>query len=87
MDSRLGVSCGRFGTYLDFIIIVKILFFVVTVLGFHIRQDEGEMSVAVSITVNGSLNGCRSKQVKFPISADKEVYVLSLRYQVMQELV
>lgn len=34
LDSRLWVSFGRFGTHLDFIIIVKVLLFVVTVLCF-----------------------------------------------------
>ncbi len=45
------------------------------------------MRVSVPIAVNGSLNGCRCKQVKIPISADKKVYVLPLRYQIMKEFV
>ena len=37
LNSRLGVSFGRFSTYLDFIIIVKVLLFVVTILRFQVR--------------------------------------------------
>ena len=39
-DSGLGVRFGRFGTHLDFIIIVKVLLFVVTVLCFHVWLDK-----------------------------------------------
>ena len=39
-DYRLGVSFGRFSIHLNFIVILKLLLFVVTVLHFHVRQDE-----------------------------------------------
>ena len=87
LDSRLWVSFGRFGTHLDFIVIVKVLLFVVTVLRFHVRQDERKMSIAVTVTADSSLNGSRSKQVKFSVPSDQKVNILLLRYQVMQELV
>lgn len=87
MDSRLGVSFGRFGTYLDFIVIVKVLLFVVTVLRFHVWQDERKMGIAVTVTADSSLNGSRSKQVEIAVPSDQEVNILFLRYQVMQELV
>ena len=85
LDSRLWVSFGRFGTHLDFIIIVKVLLFVVTVLCFHIRQDKCEVGIAVPITSDSSLNGSRSKQVKFSVPSNQEVNILLLRYQIMQE--
>ena len=37
LDSGLWVSYRRFSTHLDFIIIIKVLLFVVTVLCFHVR--------------------------------------------------
>jgi hypothetical protein len=87
LDSGLWVSFGRFGTHLDFIIIVKVLLFVVTILRFHVRQDERKMGIAVTVTADSSLNGSRSKQVKFSVPSDQEVNILLLRYQVVQELV
>ena len=63
LDSGLGVSFGRFGTHLDFIVIVKVLLFVVTVLGFHIRQDKCEVGIAVPMTSDSSLNGSRYNQI------------------------
>ena len=48
LDSGLWVSFGRFGTHLNFIIIVKVLLFVVTVLCFHVWQDERKMGIATS---------------------------------------
>ncbi len=51
LDSGLWVCFRRFCTHLDFIIIVKVLLFVVTVLGFHVWQDEREMGIATSVPV------------------------------------
>ena len=48
LDSGLWVCFGRSGTHLNFIIIVKLLLFVVTVLCFHVWQDEREMGIATS---------------------------------------
>ena len=79
LDSGLGVRFGRFGIYLDFIIIVKVLLFVVTLLRFHVWQDERKMSIAVTVTADSSLNGSRSKQVKFSVPSDQEVNILPLR--------
>ena len=45
------------------------------------------MGIAVTVTADSSLNGSRSKQVKFSVPSDQEVNILLLRYQVMQELV
>ena len=45
------------------------------------------MGIAVTVTADSSLNGSRSKQVKFSVPSDQEVNILFLRYQVMQELV
>lgn len=87
LDSGLRVCFGRFGTHLNFIIIVKVLFFVGTVLRFHIWQDKCKMGIAVIVTVDSSLNGSRSKQIKISVPSDQEVNILFLRYQVMQELV
>ena len=87
LDSGLWVCFGRFSTHLDFIVIVKILLFVVTVLRFHVREDKCKMGIAVTVTADSSLNGSRSKQVKFSVPSDQEVNILLLRYQVMQELV
>lgn len=87
LDSRLGVSFGRFSTHLDFIVIVKVLLFVVTVLRFHVRQDKCEVGIAVSMTSDSSFYGSRSKQIKIAVTSDQEVNILFLRYQVMQELV
>ena len=87
LDSGLWVCFGRFSTHLDFIIIVKVLLFVVTILGFQVRQDKRKMGIAVIITADSSLNGSRSKQVKIAVPSDQKVNILFLRYQVMQELV
>ncbi|WP_367112669.1 hypothetical protein [uncultured Ruminococcus sp.] len=81
------MSFGRFGTYLNFIIIGKVLLFVVTVLCFHVWQDKCEVGIAVSMTSDSSFYGSRSKQVKISVPSDQEVNILFLRYQVMQELV
>ena len=87
LDSRLWVSFGRFSTHLDFIVIVKVLLFVVTVLRFHVWQDERKMGIAISIFIDSSLDCCGGKQVKFSVTSDQKVNILLLRYQVMQELV
>lgn len=52
-----------------------------------IPEDERKMGIAVTITANCSLNGSRSKQIKISVPSDREVNILFLRYQVMQELV
>ena len=87
LDSRLRVCFGRFSTHLDFIIIVKVLLFIGTVLRFHIWQDKCKMGIAVIVTADSSFNGSRSKQIKISVPSDQEVNILFLRYQVMQELV
>ena len=51
LDSGLWVCFGRFCTHLDFIIIVKVLLFVVTVICFYVWQDEREMGIATSVPV------------------------------------
>ena len=51
LDSSLWVSYGGFIADLNLIIIVKVLLFVVTVLGFHVWQDEREMGIATSVPV------------------------------------
>jgi hypothetical protein len=51
LDSGFWVCFGRSSTHLDFIIIVKVLLFVVTVLCFHVWQDEREMGIATSVPV------------------------------------
>ncbi|MBR6982468.1 MAG: hypothetical protein IKH75_02855 [Ruminococcus sp.] len=48
MDSGLWVCFGRFSAHLNFIIIIKILLFVVTVLRFHVWQYERKMGIATS---------------------------------------
>ena len=70
LDSRLWVSFGRFSTYLNFIIIGKVLLFVVTVLRFHVWQDERKMGIAVTVSADSSLNGSRCKQVKISVPSD-----------------
>ena len=45
------------------------------------------MGIAVIVTVDSSLNGSRSKQIKISVPSDQEVNILFLRYQVIQELV
>lgn len=87
LDSGLLVSFGRFSTHLDFIIIVKVLLFVVTILCFHVWQDERKMGIAVTVTADSSFDGSRSKQVEISVPSDQEVNILLLRYQIMQELV
>lgn len=87
LDSGLWVCFGRFCTHIDFIIIVKVLLFVVTVLRFHVWQDECKMGIAVTVTVDSSLDGSRSKQIKISVPSDQEVNILFLCYQIMQELV
>ena len=47
LDSSLWVSYGRFIANIYLIIIVKVLLFVVTVLGFQVRQDKRKMGIAV----------------------------------------
>ena len=87
MDSSLWVSYGRFIANIYLIIIVKVFLFVVTILGFQVRQDKREMCIAVSIFIDCSLDCCGSKNVKISVPSDQEVNILFLRYQVMQELV
>lgn len=87
LDSGLWVCFGRFCTHIDFIIIVKVLLFAVTVLRFHVWQDECKMGIAITVTVDSSLDGSRSKQIKISVPSDQEVNILFLCYQIMQELV
>ena len=87
LDSGLWVSFGRFSAHLNFIIIVKVLLFVVTVLRFRVWQDERKMSIAVTVTADSSLNGSRSKQVEIAVPSDQEFDIFFLHYKVMQELV
>ena len=87
LDSGLWVSFGRFSAHLNFIIIIKVLLFVVTILCFHVWQDERKMGIAVTVTADSSFDGSRSKQVEISVPSDQEVNILLLRYQIMQELV
>ena len=51
LDSSLWVSYGGFIADLNLIIIVKVLLFVVTVLGFHVWQDERKIGIATSVPI------------------------------------
>lgn len=74
LDSGLWVCFGRFGTHFNFIIIVKVLLFVVTVFGIHIRQYKCEVGIAVTVTADSSLNGSRSKSNSPSRSIRKSTY-------------
>ena len=45
------------------------------------------MSIAVPVSADSSLDGSRSKQVKFSIPANKKVNIFPLRNNIVQELV
>lgn len=45
------------------------------------------MGIAVTVTVDSSLDGSRSKQIKISVPSAQEVNILFLCYQIMQELV
>ena len=77
-DSRLWVCYGRFCTHLNIIIIVKILLFVVTVLRFHVRQDESKMGISATVTADSSLDCCGGKQIKIFVPSDPEVNMKDL---------
>ena len=51
LDSSLWVSHGGFIAYLNIIIIVKVLLFVVTVFRFHVWQDKCEVGIATSVPI------------------------------------
>ena len=85
--SCLGVSCWRFIADLNLIIIVKVLLFIVTVLGFYIWEDKRKMCISVSIFIDSSLYSSRSNNVKFSVSSNQKVNIFLLRYQVVKELV
>ena len=51
LDSSLWVSYGGFIANIYLIIIVKELLFVVTVLRFHVWQDERKMGIATSVPI------------------------------------
>ena len=72
------MSFGRFIANIYLIIIVKELLFVVTILGFQVRQDKRKMGIAVSILIDSSLDCCRSKNIKFSFPSDQEVNMKDL---------
>ena len=85
--SRLIVCFGREGAYLNFIIVIQIALLVVTVLGFHIWQHKVQRRVAVAGLLGCSPNCRCCQQVKFSVPTDQKLYILLLRYEIMQELV
>ena len=64
LNSRLRVRICGLCTYLDFIIVVEVFFFVIPIFRFHVRQHQRKMRIAISIFTDSSLNCSRSKKVK-----------------------
>ena len=82
---RLIVYFGRVGAYLNFIIVVQIALLIITVLGFHIRQYKDKRRVAAAVLIDRSSYSRSSQQVKFSVPTDQKLYILFMRYEIMQE--